>query len=63
MSHSVLTPRHARSAYELDRCMAVAKDARSEGLRQVAHAVGRAILSFLLNPAHLENGLKLPHAA
>ena len=63
MSHSVLTPRHALSAYELDRCMAAAKDARSEGLRQAAHSIRRAILSFLLNPAHLENGLKLPHTA
>ncbi|MBT3360936.1 MAG: hypothetical protein HN403_15035 [Rhodospirillales bacterium] len=63
MSHSVLTPRHARSAYELDRCMAVARDARSEGLRQFAHAVRRAISSFLLNPAHLKNGLKVPHTA
>ena len=63
MSHSVLTPRRALRAYELDRCMAMAKDARSEGLRQVAHAVRRAVLSFLLNPAHLENGLKLPHTA
>lgn len=63
MKHSVLTPRHAQSAYELDRCMAAAKDARSEGLREVAHAVRRAILSFLLNPAHLENGLRHPHTA
>jgi len=43
--------------------MAVARDARSEGLRQFAHAVRRAISSFLLNPAHLKNGLKVPHTA
>lgn len=36
MVRSVMTPRPAMTSRELDLCLARGKDARSEGLRQIA---------------------------
>lgn len=43
MTYPVLTPRPAMTSRELDQCMAAAKDARSDALRQI----GRWIRSWV----------------
>jgi hypothetical protein len=49
MEKPVLTPRPAMTSRELDRCMAAAKDARSEAIKHFAMLVRSWVSSHLIH--------------
>ncbi|MCG8509847.1 MAG: hypothetical protein MI741_11530 [Rhodospirillales bacterium] len=50
MTYPVLTPRPAMTSRELDKCMAAAKDSRSEALRQIGKRLRSWASKHLIHP-------------